>query len=284
MSKKEQKDTIFVGDSPEIQSLYGRLKRPERVIGVFCDTEDGDDPHPLRMGGVSEVVNYLEVNPSVHRVYCSMSDLEVDAVRSIQSACKVRAVKFCAVLPAINELDVSFVPMHVGRQLLLTPRPEPLALIHNIMVKRLFDLILSMLLLLTVFPVVYLFKYINVKRMHLGTAIRAQRVVGPNGRRFLRFTFRVPEGVNDGGWDALPQLFNVLTGRMSFVGPAPVPESHEGATLPSSRMERRYVKSGMTGWAQLLSSDGRSVLKDDIWYVEHWSLWLDLRILFRSLF
>lgn len=85
--------------------------------------------------------------------------------------------------------------------------------------------------------------------------------------------------------DELPQLFNILKGDMSIVGPRPLlfeffPYYSE------EEMRRHEVKPGVTGWAQIhgrnnLNWDER--LQMDIWYVDHWSPWLDIKIIFRTI-
>jgi lipopolysaccharide/colanic/teichoic acid biosynthesis glycosyltransferase len=84
--------------------------------------------------------------------------------------------------------------------------------------------------------------------------------------------------------DELPQLFNVLNGDMSFVGPRPL--LVEYLELYNSEQKRRHsVKPGITGWAQV---NGRNTIswedkfKYDIWYVEHQSFWLDIKILWLT--
>lgn len=285
MNGKEQRDTLLVGDGPELAALYDHLKRPERVLGMFCGLDCPGIPSVSRLGDVADVPGFLEHNPQVSRIYCSMSCVETEAVQTVRDACKVRAVKFCAVLPVVNDLAGRFVPMHIGKQLLLTPQSEPLSRLYNVMLKRAVDLLISLLLLLTLFPVVYLCKYIIAKKKRLGAVMRVQPCDGPDGKVFPKLTFRLGEGDLPTRWTAMPQLLNVLVGQMSLVGPSPLPVSgRETVEIHTPRLERRFVKSGMTGWTQLRDREGVEVLRDDIWYVEHWSLWLDLRILFRSIF
>jgi len=90
--------------------------------------------------------------------------------------------------------------------------------------------------------------------------------------------------------DELPQLFNVLKGEMSFVGPRPerpmfVEQFKD--EIPNY-MKKHLVKAGITGWAQIHGWRGDTDLKTrieyDLYYIEHWSLWLDLRIIFLTLF
>ncbi len=89
-------------------------------------------------------------------------------------------------------------------------------------------------------------------------------------------------------WDEIPQLMNVLVGEMSLVGPRPerpvyVLEFRE--QIPRY-MERHREKAGMTGWAQVNGLRGDTSIEErteyDLWYVENWSLWLDIKIIIRT--
>ncbi|MDX1461393.1 MAG: exopolysaccharide biosynthesis polyprenyl glycosylphosphotransferase, partial [Xanthomonadales bacterium] len=94
--------------------------------------------------------------------------------------------------------------------------------------------------------------------------------------------------------DELPQLFNVLRGEMSLVGPRPHPvELNEAYLRRIPRyMLRHKVKPGITGWAQvngfrgITDSDQKMQLRieHDLWYIQNWSLWLDIQILLRTPF
>jgi len=89
--------------------------------------------------------------------------------------------------------------------------------------------------------------------------------------------------------DELPQLFNVLSGQMSIVGPRPErPEFVRRFEQSVPRYaERHRVKAGITGWAQIAGLRGQTSLHDrvewDNWYIESWTPWLDLRIIFMTL-
>ena len=90
--------------------------------------------------------------------------------------------------------------------------------------------------------------------------------------------------------DELPQLFNVLRGEMSLIGPRPErPEFARGFNGAVHRYpDRHRVKSGITGWAQVHGLRGKTSLSDrvewDNYYIENWSLWLDLKIALMTLF
>lgn len=94
--------------------------------------------------------------------------------------------------------------------------------------------------------------------------------------------------------DELPQFFNVLQGRMSIVGPRPHALTHNEyyKDLVESYMQRHKVKPGITGWAQVSGYRGETDTLDkmqkrvefDLWYIDNWSVWLDLKIIFLTIF
>ncbi len=92
--------------------------------------------------------------------------------------------------------------------------------------------------------------------------------------------------------DELPQFFNVLIGNMSIVGPRPHMLHHTKVyrELIDTYMIRHFVKPGITGWAQVTGFRGETKelwqmkgrVKRDIWYIENWTIWLDLRIIWKT--
>lgn len=171
-------------------------------------------------------------------------------------------------------------------------------------VKRCFDSILALILIVLLSPVL-LILWILV-RLKLGKPVLfKQERPGLHGGVFLLYKFRSMTEKKDsagnllpdqerltefGKWlrktslDELPELFNILNGDMSFVGPRPLLVRYL-SRYSAEQARRHEVKPGLTGWAQV---NGRNAVtwdekfKLDVWYVDHWSLWLDLRILVRT--
>ena len=169
------------------------------------------------------------------------------------------------------------------------------------MIKRIFDLFAALLALLLLAPVLAIVAW-QIRRK-LGSPVLFRQVrPGLRGQPFRMVKFRTmrdavdPNGnplpdvqritpfgnfLRSASLDELPELWNVLKGDMSLVGPRPL--LMEYLPLYSPEQARRHeVRPGVTGWAQI---NGRNALswdekfKLDIWYVDHQSLWLDLKIL-----
>jgi sugar transferase EpsL len=171
--------------------------------------------------------------------------------------------------------------------------------------KRLFDVVISLLASLVFLPLLGVLALLI--RLKLGTPIlfRQQRP-GLHGRPFTLYKFRTMTDARDNqgnllpdadrltrfgsflratSLDELPELINVLKGEMSLVGPRPLLMQYLPLYTPE-QMRRHEVQPGITGWAQV---NGRNALSWeekfalDIWYVDHLSLWLDVKILLLTL-
>ena len=168
-------------------------------------------------------------------------------------------------------------------------------------IKRFFDLIVagtSVVLLLPLFVVIA----IAIKVETPGPMIIRQRRVGFNGRQFYILKFRTTVGhrvtrvgnfLRRTSIDELPQLFNVLQGTMSTVGPRPHAAVHHDKIekLFATYAYRHHVKPGLTGWAQVNGyrgelrtlADIEQRVRYDLWYIDNWSLALDFKIILMTL-
>jgi Undecaprenyl-phosphate glucose phosphotransferase len=193
----------------------------------------------------------------------------------------------------------------------LTPRPQTR---REIIEKRIFDLLGAAGALIAATPFLILVA-ILIKLDSEGPIFFVQRRYGFNQRLFRIIKFRTMRALEDGPairqarqndprvtrigrllrrWniDEVPQLFNVLTGDMSLVGPRPHALSHDREYEQRiSRYARRHnVKPGITGWAQINGYRGetdtvekmRKRVEHDLYYIDNWSLWLDCKIMVRT--
>jgi len=182
----------------------------------------------------------------------------------------------------------------------------------NRMVKRTFDLVISILLLCATFPLLILIMFV-IKMEDRGPVLFKQKRMGRDQKLFNVYKFRTmrvnAETETGPVWakpnddrrtrfgpylrrwnlDELPQLINVLKGNMSLVGPRPERPHFIGqfrASIPRY-MTRHKVKSGLTGWAQVHGFRGNTSIQErikyDLYYMENWSLLLDIEILFMTL-
>lgn len=278
MVEKGQNVTLLVGHSDELLKFHEKVKASGKVLGAYCRVDASLPDGLARLGDVSEVVGRLEEDSSVSQVYCSMTGVPAEQVCAIKSACKIKNIGFGLVLPLLDDLDGHFVRRQSIGGSVLAPAREPLTYLHNRLLKRLFDLLLTVFCMLTVFPLIYLFKLVGIKRREHAPSLVKKRSCGPDGKPFNCMSFRFEER-------SLARLLNVLTGSMSLVGPDcyPLDEGDTPASLPK-HLERKKVKSGLTGWARVNKVDEAHRLDADIYYVENWSLWLDVKILLKSLF
>lgn len=177
----------------------------------------------------------------------------------------------------------------------------------NLAIKRAFDIAVALLILICFSPVLLVTALI-IKLTSRGEVVFKQKRLGQNGSVFYLLKFRsmikgaqqmgsgmfleenddrvTPVGkvLRRTGLDELPQLFNVLKGEMSIVGPRPAPVHHLDK-YDGEQKRRLSVKPGITGWAQV---NGRVTLywpdriKLDLWYIDNFSFKLDLFILFKT--
>lgn len=179
-------------------------------------------------------------------------------------------------------------------------------------IKRIFDIVVAAVVLIFIFSWVSLIIACCIKIYMPGPIIFKQRRTGKNGRIFICYKFRTMSANNQAdeytdplsnkyllgnflrrtSLDELPQFWNVIKGDMSIVGPRPhmlVHDEEYMQTIPNYGL-RYIVTPGITGWAQVNGLRGENKFERvkmrvefDLWYIQHWSVWLDIKIILRTI-
>ncbi len=313
-----QKHVLLIGYSRAAQSYIDRVSaNPDwgyLIRGILDDhAERGTEYKGVRvMGPIDNLEEILPMN-RLDEIAITLSINEYDKLERIVNACEKSGVhtKF---IPDYNKViptkpyteDLLGLPV-------INIRNVPLTDSFNAAVKRLID-ILGGLFALTLFSPVMVIVAVAVKLSSRGPVIFSQERVGLHNRPFKMYKFRSMEvqrpSEEKDAWttrndprvtavgkfirktsiDELPQLFNIIKGDMSLVGPRPErPHFVEKFREEIPRyMVKHQVRPGLTGWAQVNGYRGdTSITKRiecDLYYIENWSLGLDFKIIFLTFF
>ncbi|MEN9229619.1 MAG: sugar transferase [Thermostichus sp. DG02_5_bins_236] len=251
------------------------------------------------------LVAHLQVHPEVQEVWFGQPDL---ATAPLLLSLQALSVQVRLVPDILAFLTVNLSLQSLDGIPLLTLREPPLRYAHNRCIKRAVDVVGSLVGLMFLSPV-FLGIAALVAYSSPGPIFYFQERVSLDGQPFWIAKFRTmrvdAEGSAQPGWtrpedprrtaigaflrranlDELPQLWNVLKGEMSLVGPRPERPyfvRQFSQEIPKY-LDRHLVKTGLTGWAQIHGLRGDTSIarrtQYDLYYVQNWSLWLDLRIL-----
>jgi Undecaprenyl-phosphate glucose phosphotransferase len=303
---------IGAGDAARlvIQKIQGSPFLGYRLLGVVADK-----PAPavdgLAVLGCTEDLPRLIDEQAVDEVIIAMPEAnDDDMLRLISLAHRDRIS--LKVFPNLFEIMAAGVTIDdLGGLPLLSIRDVALRG-WKLTFKRTMDLAGSLMGMILLSPLLLLVA-ILIKLDSPGPVFYVQERMGLDARSFLMFKFRSMRHdaeVNGPGWtvkddprrtrigavirrfsiDELPNLINVLLGDMSLVGPRPEQPNfvQQFRTMVPRYMDRHHEKAGLTGWAQVNGLRGDTSIyertKYDLWYIENWSVWLDIKILIRTLF
>jgi putative colanic acid biosynthesis UDP-glucose lipid carrier transferase len=307
------RSVTLVGSDKELLRLYKKLTSNSsfgyKVRCIYGDIE-GLAPH----GSVKDFEALLSRPEDLQlgdEVYLCVPRKERDLIERTVRLCDHRVAKFYYLPTAEEKLNLQ--PILIDDIGVMTTYTSPLEEPLNRLLKRLFDIVFSILCLI---PTALLLPFIVLKIKHQspGPIFFRQLRTGLNGHDFYCYKFRSMHVNTDAdrlqatkddprkfpfgdfmrktNIDELPQFWNVLLGDMSIVGPRPHMLAHteQYDKLIDKYMVRHFVKPGVTGWAQVTGFRGETRelwqmegrVERDIWYIQHWSLWLDLRIIWMT--
>ncbi len=312
---RNSRSAVVVGDGGNMLQIIQTLKQSEmgyNLLGVFSFNEEleGFPEGVSWLGYPEDVVGWLSSN-KVDDVFCGLPSKHRDEILPIINYCENNLLRFYSVPNLRNYLKRKMTVDKCGDVLILAIRREPLGRITNRVIKRFVDFSVSTIFLCTVYPFLYLIIGSIIKISSPGPIYFRQQRTGLNGKSFGCYKFRSMKVNNDSdkvqatlndprktkignflrktNLDELPQLINVWRGEMSLVGPRPhmLKHTEDYSKIINKYMVRHLVKPGITGWAQvngyrgetktLPEMEGRVIY--DIWYLENWSFWLDIRIM-----
>ena len=308
-----QRYALVVGGGETAAEVLRVLRRrPDvgiRVLGLLSDKVDTPGREAPRLGGLEEIRSVLD-RQQVDIVFIALPHTDYG--------------RLTAVLNDIGDdpVDIHFVPDVVSLASLRggVEEFETIPFIHlresplygwNLVLKRGFDLVFGTAALLAAAPAMLAITVL-LKLASPGPVLYRQERMGVDGRRFPMLKFRTmgvdaeketgpvwarpddPRRTRLGTFlrrwslDELPQLWNVLRGDMSLVGPRPERPSfvEEFRRRVPGYMLRHKVKAGITGWAQVNGWRGNTSIEKrieyDLYYIERWSLGFDLKILVQT--
>ncbi len=278
------------------------------IGGYFGAGHDGLDGKYV--GGFDKLEEALQ-GTGIDEVIVALEPDETEWIKPVIEICERTGTRV-AVIPFYNDVIPAYPSIEIiGDTKLIYLRSNPLDNLGYAFLKRAFDVLVSLLLLLLLSPLM-IAAVVGIKLSSPGPILFKQKRVGRNKHLFNMYKFRSMRvnAAENTGWttdsdprrtrfgsfmrkfsiDELPQLFNVLRGEMSLIGPRPeIPFYVEkfAKDIPKY-MVKHQIRPGMTGWAQVNGYRGDTSIEEriryDIWYIENWSVGLDIRILFMTFF
>jgi len=286
------------------------------VEGYFEDMALVDQLSPLPIiGNIDECITYAVQN-NINEIYSTISPEMNTSLYEMAHTAEKSLIRFKFVPDFKFYINRNTHMEYIDGMPVLSLRPEPLEDSGNAMKKRCFDILFALFVIVFILSWLTPIMAILIKLNSKGPVFFVQERSGKDNRQFKCFKFRTlavnkeantqqvtrndsritPLGrfLRKSNLDELPQFINVLLGDMSVVGPRPHMLAHTEtySRLLEEYMVRHFVKPGVTGWAQVNGFRGeirgqeqlRDRIGHDIWYMENWSLWLDMKVIFLTVY
>lgn len=279
------------------------------IAGYFSDKPISNMKKPF-LGSYKAVARYFESN-TIDEAVLMTNDSNEEILLSAYDACERFGIKTSIIPNIFGSFSSRIYVSSFGSVPVMSLRNIPLDNRLNSFIKRLCDIVISIIGIIITSPLM-LVVAIAIKATSKGKVIFKQERIGYNRKKFTMYKFRsmkenseildkmtekdderctrVGKFIRRFSIDELPQLFNVLIGNMSLVGPRPETPFFVKKFQKSipQYMLKHYVKPGMTGWAQVNDLRGGDTsieerIKYDMYYIENWTFLLDMKILFMTI-
>lgn len=283
-----------------------------RVAGVASDDEKSGEVLKY-LGNISELPDIIEQR-KIDQIIASEAKLSQTKITQIIETCFNKSVSLSFVPAIFSAMTIRVKNNSIGSMPVLDVQTIALDGWGRI-IKRILDFIFSLIFFVILSPLILIIAILE-KLTSKGPVLYSHERIGRDGKKFKVYKFRsmfiekcdfstggskwttkadevnriTPLGkvIRKTNLDEIPQLWNILIGNMSFVGPRPeqpsfvekfqreIPEYHK----------RHRVKSGLTGWAQVNGLKGDTSIEErvryDMFYIENWSIWFDLKIMLKT--
>ena len=283
------------------------------LVGRF-----GNTPHAnvANIGKYNDLKNYLLEQPDIDKLIFFHSDLTLKEEREIMRICENQFIDVEVAPRETTLFPRTYKCQQLGDLSMLTLKEEPLTSLRNKVLKRTFDIVISSLVILFIFPILMPIVAILIYREDPGPIFFRQERTGYRNNVFRMWKFRsmrLNDRANDkqatkndsritkvGAFlrktslDEFPQFINVFLGQMSVVGPRPhmIKHTEEYARIIDTFMIRHKVKPGVTGLAQINGYRGptdevwkmEKRVEYDVWYLENWSILMDIRCVIMTVY
>ena len=313
------KKILIIGYNSTAKKLESYFEEEGINTQLIGFTEDEDNvtelsKHPI-LSGIHNTIQVAK-QYEVEEIFSTITPEQNKYIYKLMSIAEKECIRF-KIVPDLSLFINKPVYIDYIRDMpILSLRSEPLDDVGNRIKKRALDMIISFLVVVFILswliPLIGLLIYLESK----GPIIFTQLRTGKNNKSFRCYKFRsmtvnnesdskqatkndnritkVGRFIRKTSIDEFPQFLNVLKGEMSLVGPRPHMVKHtvDYSKLVDQFMIRQFLKPGITGWAQIngyrgqITDDEQIKMRviSDLWYLENWTVWLDVRIIFLTIY
>jgi len=314
LSGNNYRNVVVFGKSKSAQNIASIFEKRQdlgyRFRGFFTDKTNVTG----HSGTIEQGLGYI-LKEDIDEVYCEESSMSREKFKQIRIFCNKHKIDFSLVPENKAIYSKDFILEYYGTIPVLKPKQLPFERIETHILKRFFDVIFSFFVCLLILSWLLPILWIIVKLNSKGNFLFKQKRDGANGKQFYCYKIRsmknnvladkisttkddsritsVGSFLRRTSLDELPQFFNVLKGDMSVVGPRPHMNIQTKKYLNEidNYIIRNSVKPGITGLAQVSGyrgevkekSDIENRVRLDIFYIENWSFFLDIKIILQTL-
>ncbi len=308
------KTIVFVGYNINIQMVIDKIEfNPDygyKIRGLFTDADLLDTQYTYYKGKLKDVKFFCK-NNNIDDLIISLPHYKNSIINELLQFGENNVIRVTIMPENTEYLSQVFSIEYFDGLPLMKLRKEPLEKLSNKIIKRIFDIVFSWLVIIFIFTWLFPIIAIVIKLTSKGPVFFVQMRSGKNDNPFKCYKFRTmklneacdniqavkgdsritPIGkfLRRTSLDELPQFFNVIKRKMSIIGPRPhmINQTNSYRKIINKFMVRHFTKPGITGWAQINGfrgetkriEDMKKRAEADIWYIENWSFILDMKIM-----